>query len=244
MRVGNTILHTKPVKAGYVLWQDDVTEICDMITWLQETQRQLDRQNALLQAELKLKEQQAQTEEKNRLYDRIAQEVAPQIQKMEALLAQAADPLQVRGSMAKICVVGSYVKRRANLLLLSEENRRIHARELEYCIRESLDNLQLASVSTMLESRCEDDLLLEHVIAAYDFYESLVEGLLDQITAMMVRLSCQNGTTKMNLQIGCMDEIARYALENLRLRFGSFTCTLQEADAIIHLEIFEGGVHG
>lgn len=244
VKVGHTILHAKPVKAGHVLWQDDVTELDETMTQLQEIQRQLGKKNELLQAELKLKEQQAQTEEKTRLYDRIAQEVAPQIKQMEVLLAQAADPIQVRGSMAKICVIGSYVKRRGNLLILGEENRRIHAREIEYCIRESLDNLQLASVSTMLESQCEDNLLLEHIIAAYDFYECLVEGLLDQITAMMVRLSCQNGTIKMNLQIGCMDDIARYTLENLWLRFGSFTYTLQEEDAIIDLEISEGCVRG
>lgn len=244
VKVGHTVLHAKPVKTGYVLWQDDVTELDETMTQLQETQRQLDRKNELLQAELKLKEQQAQTEEKNRLYDRIAQEVAPQIKKMEVLLAQAADPAQTHGSMAKICVVGSYVKRRGNLLLLGEENRYVPAREIEYCIRESLDNLQLASVSTMLESRCEDNLLLEHIIAAYDFYERLVERLLDQITAMMVRLSCQKGTIKMNLQIGYMDDIARDTLKNLRLRFGSFTYTLQEEDAIIDLEISEGGVRG
>ena len=84
----NTILHAKPIKAGFVVWQDDVTEINKLTEQLKEAQKQLGRKNALLQAELKLKEQQAQLEEKNHLYNRITEEVAPQIEKIEVLLEQ------------------------------------------------------------------------------------------------------------------------------------------------------------
>ena len=103
------------------------------------------------------------------------------------------------------------------------------------------DNLQLASVSTMLNAQCDGDLPLAHIIAAYDFYESLVERLLDRIIAMMVRLTCENGSMKMNLQIGCVNNIPEQMLEDLCLRFGSFTYTLQDEDVILDLEICEGG---
>lgn len=242
LRIENTILHSKPVRAGHVLWLDDVTRINEMMERLQDTQMQLGRQNELLQAELELKEQQAQTDEKSRLYDRIAEEVAPQLTKMEALLEDTdGDPMQIRTAMAKMSTIGSYVKRRGNLLLLGENERPVSARELEFCIRESLDNLQLTSVYTMLEARCEDEVRLEYIIAAYDFYERLVERLLDRITAMMVRLSCKNGTIKMNMQIGCTDDIEQHVSEGLSLRFGEFTCTVQEEDIIVDLQIPEGG---
>lgn len=243
VRIGNSVLHAKPIKAGHVLWQDDVTQINEMLARMQDTQQQLGRQNELLQAELELKEQQAQAEEKNRLYDRIAEEVAPQLAKMEELLTLVgSESLHAHDAMARICTIGSYVKRHGNLLLLDEEARPVHAREIEYCIRESLDNLQLMSVYTMLEAQCEGELRLEHIIAAYDFYESLVECLLDRITAMMVRLSCKNGSIKMNLQIGCVDHVPQQALEGLSLRFGSFTYTIQEEDVIIDFAISKGGV--
>lgn len=240
-KVGHKILHAKPIQGGYVLWQDDVTELDEMMAQLQDAQRQLSKENELLRSELKLKEQQALVDEKSRLYDRIAKEVAPQLEKMDALLAQSADPLMARGAMAKMCVIGSYVKRRSNLLLLGEENRTVPTRELEYSIRESLDNLQLTSASTMLNAQCDCDLPLVHILAAYDFYESLVERLLDRISAMMVRLTCENGSIKMNLQIGCVNNIPEQLLEDLRLRFGSFTYTLQDEDVILDLEICEGG---
>ena len=239
---GGTILHAKPIKAGYVVWQDDVTEINKLTKQLQDAQEQLSRKNALLQAELKLKEQQAQLEEKNYLYNRITEEVAPQIEKIEALLEQTSDPLFAQNAMAKMCVIGSYVKRRSNLLLLGEENPIVQAREIEYCIRESLDNLQLASVFVLLNAKCEGNIPLSCLLAAYDFYEDLVEMLFDQITAMMVRITCKDGTLKMNLQIGCANNIEKSVLDAICVHSGKFTYTVQEEDIVIDYEIAEGGV--
>ena len=235
------ILHAKPIKAGYVVWQDDVAEINKLTKQLQDAQEQLSRKNALLQAELKLKEQQAQLEEKNHLYNRITEEVAPQIEKIEALLEQASDSLFAKNAMAKICVIGSYVKRRSNLLLLEEENTIVQAREIEYCIRESLDNLQLASVSVLLHAKCESNIPIAYLIAAYDFYEGLVEMLFDQITAMMVRITCKDGTLKMNIQLGCTCGIEKSMLDAICVHSGKFTYTVQEEDIVIDYEVAEGG---
>ena len=237
----NTILHAKPIKAGFVVWQDDVTEINKLTEQLQEAQKQLGRKNALLQAELKLKEQQAQLEEKNHLYNRITEEVAPQIEKIEALLEQTKNPQLAESALVKMCVIGSYVKRRSNLLLLGEENPIVQAREIEYCIRESLDNLQLASVSVLLNAKCEGNIPLSYLLAAYDFYESLVEMLFDQITAMMVRITCKDGTLKMNLQIGCANSIEKSVPDAICVHSGKFTYTVQEEDIVIDYEIAEGG---
>ena len=237
----NTILHAKPIKAGFVVWQDDVTEINKLTEQLQEAQKQLGRKNALLQAELKLKEQQAQLEEKNHLYNRITKEVSPQIEKIEALLEQTKNPQLAENALVKMCVIGSYVKRRSNLLLLGEENPIVQAREIEYCIRESLDNLQLASVSVLLNANCEGDIPLTCLIAAYDFYEGLVEMLFDQITAMMVRITCKDGALRMKLQIGCTSSMEKSVLDAICVHDGKFTYTVQEEDIVIDYEIAEGG---
>ena len=237
----NTILYAKPIKAGFVVWQDDVTEINKLTKQLQDAQEQLGRKNALLQAELKLKEQQAQLEEKNHLYNRITEEVAPRIEKIEALLEQAKNPQLAESALVEMCVIGSYVKRRSNLLLLGEENPVVQAREIEYCIRESLDNLQLASVSVLLNTKCEGNIPLTCLIAAYDFYEGLVEMLFDQITAMMVRITCKDGALKMKLQIGCTSSIEKSVLDAICVPNGKFTCTVQEEDIVMDYEIAEGG---
>ena len=243
VKIAHKVLRAKPIKTGYVLWQDDVAELDEMMRQLWDVQQQLNKENELMQAELLLKEQRTQVEEKSRLYDRIAKDVAPQLRKIDTLLEQSSDPLMARSAMVKMCVIGSYVKRRSNLLLLGEENQTVPARELEYCIRESLDNLMLAEVFTMLKADCDGMLPLEHIIAVYDFFENLTERLIDQINAMMVQILCENGSMKMNLQIGCVNNIAAPMLEDLDLPFGSVTYTLQEEDLILDLQISAGGVY-
>lgn len=243
VNLGNTLLHSKPITAGHVLWQDDVTQINELMERLRDTREQLNQSNHLLQAELELKENQAKADEKNRLYDRISKEVAPQLVKVEEFLKRIdSEPEQAEKLMAKVCVIGSYIKRRGNLLLLWEENRRIDARELEYCIRESLDNLRLAKVFTSFECECAGVLLPTHIIAVYDLYESLVERLLDNVTAMMIRLYCRDGGITIKLQVGCEEEIAQNSLAYITVPFGCFSCEIQEEDALISYTVSEGGV--
>lgn len=244
VKTDSKILHSTPVKAGYVLWEDDVTEINKLMTQLQEAQEQLGRENELLQAELKLKEQQAQLEEQRRLFNRIMDQLAPQIEEMEMLLVQASNQQEIRSIMAKMCMIGSYVKRSSNLVLLEEENPIAPSRELEYCIRESLDNLQMASVFTMFDAQCEGDIPVKYIIVAYDFYENLVERLFDRITAVMIRLSGKNGVLKMKIQLGCKNSITDTELVDLHLPVGCFTCTVQDEDVVIELDISEIGGDG
>jgi len=242
VNLGNTLLHSKPITAGHVLWQDDVTQINELMERLRDNREQLNQSNHLLQAELELKENQAKADEKNRLYDRISKEVAPQLVKVEEILKRIErEPEQAEKLMAKVCVIGSYIKRRGNLLLLWEENRRIDARELEYCIRESLDNLRLAKVFTSFECECAGELLPTHIIAVYDLYETLVESLLDNVTAMMIRLHCRDSRITIKLQVGCEEQIAQNSLANITVPFGDFSYDIQEEDVMIRYTVPEGG---
>ena len=240
--LGDSLLSSAPIRGGHVMWQDDITRLNDLRIRLRDTQEQLGEENTLLQAELELKENKAKADEQNRLYDRIASEVESQLIKADELLRRIEEePGSNRDLIAKLCVLGSYIKRRGNLLLLGEENGVIQTRELEYCIRESMDNLNLAGVFTSLSSKCDGGLTLKGIVAAYDFYEELVERLLDDMTAMMVNLTCADGAVRMNIQMGCREEIAQQVLQGIELPCGSFRYELMEEDVVIDLTIREGG---
>ena len=242
IRMEDSLLSSAAINAGRVVWQDDITQLNELTARLQDTQEQLGEENVLLQAELELKEKRAKTDEQNRLYDRIAREVEPQLIKADELLRRIeAEPDNTRSLIAKVCVLGSYIKRRGNLLLLGEEASAIPARELEYCIRESLENLRLGQVLTSFNCKCEGKLRSEHIVAAYDFYEYMVECLLDDITAMMVNLSCQSGKIAMNIQMGYTGQIAQQILDDVTVPYGSFTYEIMDEDVLIHLTISEGG---
>ena len=240
--LGDTILHSKAITGGHVLWQDDVKQINDLIEQLRDTQERLGEKNELLKAELELKENRARTEEKSRLYDRIAKEVAVQLAKAEKLLKLAeTDPKQTKSVIAKVSVICAYIKRHGNLLMLGEEGNIIPAIELEYCIRESLDNLRLGGVFTSFDSKCHGELKLEHAVAVFDFYENIIERLLDDATAVLIHLDCKDGIIKMRLQIGCNEDIAEHTLSELSIPCGKFEWDIQDWDVTVTLHLSEGG---
>ena len=89
--------------------------------------------------------------------------------------------------------------------------------------------------------KSEGELEPEAIVDAYDFFEDLVEKLLDRITALVVHLSCQDGILRMKLQIGCTDRPDGQLLAALSPRLGSFTHTIEEEDIGIEYEIGKGG---
>ncbi|MBR6825817.1 MAG: hypothetical protein IKM59_04640 [Oscillospiraceae bacterium] len=243
--LGDSLLSSAPIQAGRVVWQDDIRPLNDLRTRLRDAVEQLGEENTLLQAELELKENRAKADEQNRLYDRITREVEPQLIQADELLRRIEEGTEdSRNLIAKVCVLGSYIKRRGNLLLLGEAAGLIHTRELEYCIRESMDNLNLSGVFTSFNSRCEGDMQLTSIVSAYDFYELLVERLLDSMTAMMVNLTCGKGHISMNIQMGCREEIAQQVLQDISLSHGSFRYEIMEEDVVIDLTIIDGGGEG
>lgn len=230
------------INGGYVIWQDDVARLNQLNKELENIQEQLGEENILLQAELDLKEKRARADEQNRLYDRIERDVEKQLVKADEVLQKIeAGSDDTRSLLAKACVLGAYIKRRGNLLLLGEETEYINIRELEYCIRESLENLRLGQVFTSFSCSCNGKMPLEYIIAAYDFYEKVVECLLDDITAMMVNLTCCNGQINMNIQVGNKKEIREQVFDDVFVSCGKFTYDLMEEDAVINLTVCAGG---
>ena len=238
VHMDNALLRSVPITAGRVVWMDDISEVNALHQQLQDIRLQLHEETTLLQAEIELKERKSEIDEQNRIYDRIVREVSPQLSHAEVLFSRIeGDPKLVRTLLPKVCVLGSYIKRRGNLLLLGEEHRRLQAAELEHCLRESLENLRLDGVFTMLNTCCEGTLTAECIVAVYDLYETLVERLWESMTAMLINLNCKNGGVSMNIQMGCTEEIAEAGLADITFPYGALSYEFMEEDVVIKLTI-------
>lgn len=238
--LGDTILHSQPIAGGHVLWQDDIKEINELTAHLKETNQLLSEHYELNRAELDLREKKLQADEKNRLYDRIAGEIAPQLQKSEELLQAVRNhPEQTDALLSKLCVISAYIKRRANLVLLSEDQTEISARELESCLRESLSNLQLCGVMTHLTCSCNGNASVQQIISLYDFFEDVLESLLMQLTAMAVFAEQKEGSILLRIQAGCR-ESPTYS-PNPHPSGIVIRMDMQDQDLIIEATIKQGG---
>ena len=236
---GNAILHGQAIHGGHIFWQDDVKAINDLAEHLRETNDSLGERYDLMKAEVDLKERRLQADEKSRLYDRIAREIAPQLNKVDALLQQSREhPEQANALLSQVCVISAYIKRRANLILLGEEKTTVSARELESCLRESLDNLRLCGVITYLDCRLDGQAAVKQIIAVYDLFEEAVETLLGQLSAMVVTAEYSEDSVQLRIQAGCKEKIK--TLPAFTFAGGSITCEAQDEDLIIQATV-QGG---
>ncbi|MBQ8576191.1 MAG: hypothetical protein IJ447_09125, partial [Clostridia bacterium] len=112
---------------------------------------------------------------------------------------------------------------------------------LEFCLRESLDNIRLLGVHSSLKSKCSGSLYFENAVAVYDLFEKTVELFIDDINALMVSLKCENSVIKLTLQIGLNDGADTSALNTLSLANGSVTCDVDENDVAVYILLSEGG---
>ena len=64
---------------------------------------------------------------------------------------------------------------------------------------------------------------------------------MEDMTAILVRLSCQNGNIRMHIQIGCSETVPEGILDGIQPSRGALSCHLQEEDIIIELIAEEGG---
>lgn len=238
--LGDTLLHSQPISGGHILWQDDVKAINDLAAHLREANETLQEQYALKKAEVELRERTLQAEEKNRLYDRIAKEIAPQLDLADDLLRLIEEnPDQTDVLLSQLCVISAYIKRRANLVLLGEESPVLPARELEACLRESLSNLELCSVTTFLDCRCDGSADWIDIVAVYDLFENVIEALLHKLSAVVVTIVCENSDIRLRIQAGCLEEVS--ALPAFTLPGGIIRCEIQEEDLILHAALQKGG---
>ena len=78
-------------------------------------------------------------------------------------------------------------------------------------------------------------------MCVYDFYEAVVEKLLDTVSAMLVHLDCKDGGIKMRMQIGCTEEIEADVLDGILLSCGKVSYNIQDEDIIIDINVPDGG---
>ena len=236
--LGNTLLSSTKIRAGRVLWQDDVTELNKQREELDEVREMLSEEFVLITAETEIKEKQAQADEKNSLYDKIAREVKPQLVILSKLLNKVEQGENVKENLARVAVIGSYVKRRGNLLLLGNENGNIPLREMENALRESLDNLKLLGVETSLLVSGKGDVSLDYAIKAYDLYERVIEATLNNTTAIFTRVILGDNKLKLSLQLGVTEGVSENALMGISAD-GKLDIEIEDSD--VYVDLILGG---
>lgn len=193
---------TFPISGGQILWLEDVSEVNRLIKEVEEINQRLSEENNLLQAELELRERKIKIDEKIRLYNKIIKKIEPQLQLLDNILSKEAEDMALlQERLVEVCVVGTYIKRQSNLLILREDKGIFSAKELEYCLRESVEAISQGKITASLKASCKGSIKAGNAVLIYDLYEEIIETILPSLEALFINLNISKGLVKLKLQI-------------------------------------------
>lgn len=211
--LGGVRLSGAPIRAGWVLWEDDVSELAELMRKLEDTREHLRGSNAALAEELKTRRRRQHLAEQNRLYNEMQNKTASQVQQLAQLVEQLAQagPAQEKALLARTALLAAYLKRRNNLIFLSEDKRAIHSAELYHCLRESLANISLFGTGADQIFELDGTLPFSQLVLIYDTFEQALEYAFDTLGGVFVRTGREGGEPVMRLRLCCGADMSRLA---------------------------------
>ena len=159
---------------GWILWWEDISEILAFTDALEKAGKQLSENNDPMKAEAGASKKRSCRSKKKIVYMTVVtEEVTEQLDQVEWLLKKK-DEKEEQKQLAHICVLSAYIKRRCNLALIAENTALLQARELSFCLKESVEMMQLYGTMVSMDSSCQGETKAEYLIAVYDTFEQLI----------------------------------------------------------------------
>lgn len=234
----HTLLRSHPIRRGYMFWEEDITELAAVTAQLEQTREELRDTGDILKEESAQKARWLRLTEENRLYDMMERDTRMQVALLNdylTLLRTTEDEAEARRLLGKIVVVGTYIKRRSNLIFVAGQRGTVDAGELRLCLNESAANLGLCGVDCKTTVTLEGPLSPAQANAVYDLFEAAVELSLDGLTSLLLSVRQKDDALCVNLSAACDADMTA-----LHRRFPALTVTRDEDDLWYLSAVFPG----
>lgn len=206
-----TLIKSKPIRFGHVLWQEDVSELTEAIEQIEENCRDLSERNRIRQENLETKKKILSLQEKNQAADVLNRETAGQISMIEHLLTQydtENDAQKREKLLAGAAVLGAYIKRYGNLLLVSHREETADIRDLSRCLEDSFVNLELLDVKCLCTLPADVILATKDMLRIYHTFETVLEDCLFDLHSVWVNARERKGQFLVSIDFVCDTDLS------------------------------------
>ncbi len=228
---GHILLKRHQLHSGWIFWEEDITQLQQLEEELELTRDELRDIGNILAAENAQHEKYLRLSEENRLYDLMEEQTIRQINLLREHLAdirKTTDPAQAHRLLGQAIIIGTYIKRRDNLILIGTQRGRISAQELRLCFNESVESLNLYGVACKARIVSERLFSIEQATKIYDLFEAVIEAGLESLKSLLISVEQEDGI-EVNLCVSCAKP-----LDELKNRFSSLFWT-QDEDALQYI---------
>ena len=213
-----------PIRGGHLFWSEDISVLLDQYQDIREQQEELTARNRLLQKAYQEEAERRKTEEQNRLLNMIQNQTAGQLE----LLSQFMNELERTESreqydriLGKIVVVGTYLKRRKNLVLTqyASDGNLLTMEDLRQSLAESCDSLKLCRIrAAYYVENVDVQMNADDILKCYDTFEWLVERLVDTMQSVFYRVSQIDDTLRISVHIVSESDLRGFMSERPELK--------------------------
>ena len=187
----DTLLKRHKLRRGWVFWKEDISALNQIRKELELTRDELRDTGDVLAAENAQRARWLKLTEENRLYDMMEAQTARQIAMLRDLLAElqkteASD--RARHLLGQVIIIGTYIKRRSNLIFVGVQRGAISVQELRLCLNESSENISVYGADCKAIVRGDGQLTVEQATQVYDLFEAVVEAELESLRALLISI--------------------------------------------------------
>ena len=185
------LLKRHKLRRGWVFWKEDISALNQIRKELELTRDELRDTGDVLAAENAQHARWLRLTEENRLYDMMETQTARQIAMLRDLLAElqkTEDSGRARHLLGQVIIIGTYIKRRSNLIFVGVQRGAISAQELRLCLNESSENISVYGADCKAIVKGEGQLTVEQATQVYDLFEAVVETELESLRALLISI--------------------------------------------------------
>ena len=185
----NTLLKRHPLRDGWVFWKEDISELKNINRELRQTQEELKDTGNDLAVEKEQNEKLLRLSEENRLYDMMESETSDEVSMLKECLEKihTTDDLEEsRRLLKQIIIIGTYIKRRNNLIFAGAKSGFVSVQELRLCLNESMENLTLYGADCKSIVNGDGLLTIQQAAEIYDLFEAVAEAELMSLKSLLI----------------------------------------------------------
>ena len=209
-------ISSAPISGGYAVWQDNVRQLAELRTRLNANKEEMERNKKKLKDAYLVQKSLHELTEKNRIYNELEAKHSRQTAQMRQMLAQCekSEPAKRRSLLKKVLLLGTYIKRSANLYFLSSEYQWLPQQELRLTVDEAVRALTACGTECGVIYRTTEPMRASEVVRLFDLLEIVAETTVDDLRSLFISVS----DSAMDLSVECAADLSAIASPEVTVR--------------------------
>ena len=226
-------ISSAPISGGYAVWQDNVRPLTELRARLSENKTKINSNKEKLREAYIIQKKLLELTEKNRIYDEMEARYGDQITRVGQLLrqCQGAAPEEIQSALKRILLLGTYIKRSANLYFLSQEYELLPQQELRLTIDEAVRVINVCGTECSVVYHTTGPMRTTEVARLLDVLKVVTEASMGGLYSLFISVS----DGEMDLSVECAAELSFLASPDV---------TVQQEDGLWLVRTRIGGGSG